>query len=568
MQQNNRYAVVMLIIVAAVMLCASAAFAANSATAPQYIVRAVAVEGLKSVPEKTVTDQVTKTVIGGQFSEDDAMEDMKSIMSTGFFTNVEASLTSQGDGVKVTFIVVENDKVNSIRIETSLLEPEVIRGYIRQKEGEALNDRLLQEDLQNLQERIIEDHGYVMRPTDVSLTEQGDVVIVITPARVSKIVIEGNVETKEKVITRELSTRAGDYLNMDVLGNDLHRLWQLGFFEEITPDFLDGETPDSIIVKITVVERKNGLFSFGGGYSTADGLLGYLEYADENFLGRGENISIRSEFAQKKVSYDLGFQEPYLFGGRTSFGASLFNRTSAKSRLESDDSAPSDYTEWQQGGELALGRPLGDFTNASVKLVVEDTTITPKEGSSITASQSKTRSVTLQTNTDTTYDPYYPTSGMRLNLSMESAGLFLGGDTAFAKYVAQHSRYIKVGRNDQVLAFQLVGGVANAPGTLPLQEEFKVGGADTLRGYKYGEMHGDSMVYLNTEYRFKLSKELQAAVFVDGGQAWNKADGTPSGLKIGYGLGLRIQTPLGIMRLDYGIGEKGGQMYFSLGPSF
>jgi outer membrane protein insertion porin family len=92
--------------------------------------------------------------------------------------------------------------------------------------------------------------------------------------------------------------------------------------------------------------------------------------------------------------------------------------------------------------------------------------------------------------------------------------------------------------------------MAQAPGTLPSQEEFKIGGAETVRGYKYGEMHGDRMVYMNSEYRFKIAKSLQAALFVDAGQAWKASAGNPSPLKYGYGAGLRLDTPLGIMRLD------------------
>ncbi len=571
MRHFYRISIVAMVLFMTVALVGSAVQAAASTSKPKYIVRAVAVDGLHSVPEKTVLDQVKKTTIGSEFSEDNVREDMQAIMSTGYFSDVEARLAPQDDGVKVIFTVVENEKVKSIRIETSLLDPVTIRSYIRQKEGEVLNERLLEEDLQNLQDKIIEDHGYVMRPTDVSMTPEGDVVIVVTPARVAKVVITGNVETRNKVIERELKMKAGDYLNMKTLGDDLRRLWHLGFFDEVKPEFKDGENPDEIVVNIDVVERKTGLFGFGGGYSTADGLLGYLEFSDPNFLGRGESFNIRSEWAQRKVSYEFGFTEPYLLGSRASLGFSLYNTNTDMSRLNDDDedeiSDYSDYKEWKKGGTLAIGRPFGNYTQGSVKLKIEDSSIEPiGESSTVEASSSKTRSFILQTTTDTTGDPYYPTDGMRLNLSAELAGTFLGGDTPFAKYTGQYSKYFTVGRNNQVLAFQLVGGMA--PDSLPLQEEFRIGGANTLRGYSYGEMTGNSTVYLNSEYRFKLTKELQAVLFVDGGQAWDNTKSSAPGMKWGYGLGLRIQTPLGIMRLDYGIGEKGGQAYFSLGPAF
>jgi outer membrane protein insertion porin family len=569
MQRIKQVTAITLALLMIMMLTVAAAHAETSANKPVFLVRAVAIAGLKSVPEITVSDQIKKTVVGSEFNEDNIREDMKAIISTGLFKDVEARLAAHEDGVKVTFNLVENDIVKSIRIDTSVLDSVTLRGYIRQKEGQVLNERLLQEDLQQLRDRVIENHGYVLEPTDITLSKEGEMVIVLTAARVAKVVIEGNTETRDSVIRREIATKPGEYLNMSKLENDIRRIWHLGFFDEVKPLFFIGEKPDEIIVQIEVVERKTGMFSFGGGYSSADGFLGYLEFADENLLGRGESLSMRGEFAQKKVGYDLGFTEPYLFGTRTALGLSLYNTTSTRSKLETGEEVESDYIERRQGGDLSIGQPLGEFTKGSIKLKIEDTSIEPKAGSSLEASKSKTRSITLQTNTDTTVDPYYPVSGMRLNLGLELAGLYLGGDTPFSKYTAQHSRYFKVGSNNQVLAFQVVGGLGTSPnGKLPIQEEFRVGGAETLRGYKYGAMRGDRMVHMNSEYRFKLNKNLQAVFFVDGGQAWSGTGAPPEPLKWGYGAGLRINTPIGIMRLDYGIGENGGQTHFSLGPSF
>jgi len=97
-----------------------------------------------------------------------------------------------------------------------------------------------------------------------------------------------------------------------------------------------------------------------------------------------------------------------------------------------------------------------------------------------------------------------------------------------------------------------------------------LGGAETVRGYKYGDIEGDRMALANAEYRFRITKGLQGVVFCDAGQAWNAQDSFAlDKTKIGYGVGVRVSVPvLGMIRIDYGIAEGRGQAYFSFGQTF
>ncbi|MGI6544227.1 MAG: BamA/OMP85 family outer membrane protein [Limnochordia bacterium] len=530
---------------------------------PELMVRAIAVEGLVHVPDQVVMSVVSHTIVGEPFDSDKVRDDLGAIMELGYFSDVEAKLYAEGDGVKVVFIPVENEVVRRIVIETDVLEPAILRGYFSQKDNEILNHNQLSADLVALQDSVIDDHGYVVRPADVNLVD-GELQIKIAAAKVAEIVIEGNTKTKDIVIRREFSVKPGDDLNMHRLSRDLQRIWQLGYFDDIVPEFYQAEEPDAIKIVVGVTERKTGAAIFGAGYSSLDGLLGYVEYSDENFLGRGEALKSRIEFGQRKLSYDFSFYEPYLMGSRTSFGINIYNRYF--DRTEALETGDEDYKEHRRGGDLSIGRPLGDYTRGQITLKLENTSIVPEEEGTIPQEETHTRSLIFTTDTDTTDYPFYPLSGMRANFSVEVASKWLGGDTQFVKYRASTSRYFKVGRADQVLAFRLAGGIGE--GALPNHERFAIGGGETVRGYKPGEMQGDRMFYLNGEYRFKLTKALQAALFVDVGQAWNKDDGFPDSVKIGYGAGLRLDTPLGIMRLDYGIGEQGGRFTFGIGPSF
>ena len=159
-----------------------------------------------------------------------------------------------------------------------------------------------------------------------------------------------------------------------------------------------------------------------------------------------------------------------------------------------------------------------------------------------------------------------PKSGSYKRVSAEMAGGILGGDYTFGKYQAEGSLYHEVLRN-QVLALHLATGLS--AGTLPPHEQYRIGGAESLRGYDYGEFYGDKMVLANAEYRFQIIKGLQGVVFADTGAAWLKDDPVNlADFSTGAGVGVRIDTPIGMLRIDYGVGKKGGQAYFSFGQMF
>ena len=151
---------------------------------------------------------------------------------------------------------------------------------------------------------------------------------------------------------------------------------------------------------------------------------------------------------------------------------------------------------------------------------------------------------------------------------MEVAGRFLGGDLDFTTYRGSASKYFQLGEtNKHTIALRVDAGVQT--GEVPSYELFRVGGTGSLRGYNYAQFRGEKMLTTSAEYRLKLTDTVQGLVFVDLGNAWDQ--NTPislKDLKVGYGIGVRIDTPLGVMGLGYGIGEEGGKTYFTIGEQF
>ena len=178
-----------------------------------------------------------------------------------------------------------------------------------------------------------------------------------------------------------------------------------------------------------------------------------------------------------------------------------------------------------------------------------------------------TRSVTLGRVLDSRDNIYDPHEGKRISYSIEHAG-FMGGDFDFTKFTADYRYYYRAG-GESVWALNLGAGYAD--GDMPLSQRFSMGGSDTLRGYEDDQFRGNSMVKATLEYRFPIVKKVQGVLFTDNGYAWDNRfeDEFDFGLiKNSFGVGLRINSPLGPVKLDYGYGDDGGKFHFSFGGQF
>lgn len=533
------------------------------------IVRSITVQGNDQIDTETILEYVRDTQIGEPLDVEKVRADVNRIAGMGFFQSVDGQPFAHADGARVVFSVREFPVIRDVEVTVreGVLEPGEVLPLIDVEVGRILDTTKFYASMDRLPVLSGEELGYILQPTAVDLGgPEGDVLqIELTPVRVGQIIIEGNEKTRDNVIERELTFASGDILSMEEIRTSLRRLGQLGYFEPIVPDFLITSDPLVIDVHMPLTEAKTGRAAFGAGYSSADGLVGYIEVADRNFLGRGEEVHLRSEFGTSTTTYDVGYNQPYLFGTPTSAGFNLYNRTR---RNQYDATSEENYTDKRVGGDVTLGRPLTNVTRGFVTLKVEDVTVTPDDpNGAIEPRDDRTRSVILNTRTDTSDHLFYPTEGFRHNFSVELAGEFLGGNVTFTKYQTSFSKYFRAGRNNQTWAFRAIGGLGH---DLPLQEEFRVGGSETVRGYRFGQFRGDRMFVAQGEYRFPINETVQAVVFLDAGNAWTAASETVDlgDLKVGAGVGVRINTPLGVMRIDYGVGEKGGHAYFSLGPTF
>lgn len=551
------------------------------------------IEGLVHVPKEDVMS-VIKLQVGQELKPELIQDAVKSVQASGLFQVVKPELEPLHQGTKITLKVVENPLLTELRLKgNTVLSEEAIKEELLTRPGTVLNLWLLRQDIERI-EKLYESKGYaVMRVLDNTLDLQGEqeavLELFIGEGRIEEIRVEGekeeevvkedgtierrlvptNLHTKTYVITREMKSREGDILNVNVLKRDLQKVWNLGYFDDVRWEPEPGTEEDSIIVVIKVREKESlGTAMFGAGYSSQFGLTGNASVSRNNLFGKGRFASATVSFGGLSA-YELRYREPWLDRHHTSMDVSAFNTVTPRdfSVVENGVIRFVSYDETRQGGSLLFGRPILRDTRANVGVELKSQKFRLVSGTAAPdVADGSVRSLRLGVTKDSRDNIFDATAGVYNDFAVKIAGF--GGDFDFQRYQLDLRRYKKVGGRFTLAARGILGLFE---GRRSFGDLFFVGGAETLRGYQESFFNGERLALLNAELRFQISAQgITGVLFTDLGDAWSE-DERDFDLKVGSGFGLRYTLPgLGPIRIDYGYAwkERDSQIYLSFGQMF
>lgn len=495
----------------------------------------------------------------------------------------EPDVEKRGEWLHVIFNIKEGQryKTGTISITGDLVEDEEkLLKFFRIGEEKFFSRKLLREDILRLTD-FYGSKGFAYAEADPSINKEFDmkridITISIDKGslvHVNRIIIKGNTRTRDKVIRREIALQETDIFNASALKVSNNRIRRLEFFEDvnITPEPTEDESLMDIIVELQ--EKPTGSFSIGAGYSSVDSLMVMGEINQQNFLGRGQNLSLQANLGGYSTRFNLGFTEPHLNDTNLAFGIDLY----------SWENEYDDYTKDATGFAIRLAHPLWEDWRVFGSYGYDDsdlTDISPYASWAIRESMdiNITSFISLGLSRDTRNRIYDTSSGSVNAISVKFAGGWLGGDSAFTKIEGSTSWYFPF-RWDTTFHIKLAAGYVkeNSSGKLPVYEKFYLGGLSSMRGFEAGDISpevtrsdgydekigGTQMWYSNFEYIFPLFKEagLKGVVFFDIGDVSDAGNITlgsgeeledDPNLRKSLGLGFRWLSPMGPLRLEWG----------------
>ncbi len=594
-----------------------------SATTPetQVLVGEVAIktpEGQPPLPpelEERIYDAIA-TKPGRTVTRTQLQSDINAVFATGFFSNVQAEPEDTDIGVRVTFFVLPNPVLKSVNTDgTKVLEDGVIDRIFGSQIGKITNLKDIQTGVKEL-EKYYQDKGYVLAQViDIKATPEGNINLVVSEGAIEGIKVafinedgktvdnEGKPvtgTTRDFIITRELTIKEGEIFNKNTVQSDLQKVFALGLFEDLNIGLAPGTDPRKVIVTVNVKERNTGSIAAGAGLSSSTGLFGTVSFQQQNLGGNNQKLGLDIQVGERELLFDLNFTDPWLAGDpyRTSFTANIFNRSLFSYIFDTPIGIGVDNISPRinrLGTGFSFSRPLGTATTASLGLRYERVRITSSNSNDIAATDSLgnplTASGTGQDDllllqfayaTDQRDNPIRPSSGSVFRIATEQS-IPIGLGSVFLNRVrASYSYFVPVNflnfsEGTQALAFNVQAGTVL--GTLPPYEAFQLGGSNSIRGWDEGKIgSGRSFGIFSAEYRFPVFNIVGGVLFFDYGTDLGSASavpGNPAGARnkpgsgAGYGIGVRVQSPLGSIRVDYGIGSNGGtQFSFGLGEKF
>ena len=529
--------------------------------------------------------------VGSSVKMETIKSDVTALGGTGIFSRISPTFNSVPEGVKLKYQLTANPVVYKLDIQgNTVFRTQFLAELLNIQAGSVLDLNYVKERLKEIETLYLK-QGYILVSfPDVHMTEDGTLHITVEEGTIEDIKLVGNEKTKDHVVLRELRFRKGHPFNKFLASRSMERLYNLGFFEDVNMKLFPGESSShSVIVEIDMIEQKTGIVTVGAGYSNSDGIVGMVEVGDSNFRGTGDKVNVHWEFggSGRGKNYQFSYTRPWINDKGDSLGFSLYNRIYQYDDFDATGNTVAEYQKRKKGWNLTWGRVSDEYRTNYLNFestkealnseinpgpVMEniDKETQKKWATAIVNNFGRTNSMTFTHVYDSRDNYFNATKGKRFSCSLQWGGHGLGGDFDFYKFTAEGRFYKQLG-NGHVLALRLMGGYIS--GHISYSDLFSLGGANNLRGYEDDQFKGDKMYAATLEYRLPIAKKVQGVLFTDVGSTWGIDRGQipwyedDKAIHFAAGVGLRLQTPIGPVRLDYGYGKK-GKFHFSFGTQF
>lgn len=572
---------------------------------PSLIISSIEVIGGSRIPLKETMKNIPLKA-GGAFSRNKVIRGQRALLETGYYREVIPEVYQTPEGLVLVYSVIENPIVRGVSIEgCTKYSQEELRKLINIEPGKVLNMR----DLKEARDRILKkynDDGYVLAEiTALDLTKSNNLRIVINEGKVNKVTFskmvtkekgrrrkatDNNLKTKDYVIQREIEIQPGKVFDINEYNETVTNLMRTGVIKNVKYEAKPVAGQENVVdLNLLLEEERTASLQGAVSYGSEIGLMGMLALKDVNWKGKGQELGITFEKSDKDyTSFALNFSDPWIKDtDRISWGWSLY-----KNEYENDDSVLYHSID-TYGVKLNIGK--GITKNVRIGIGTKAEYITEKARSDFSQYSKSLQdkwgdkrsyglySIYPSISYDTRNSYWNPTSGMYAKYQIELGYADTVDSGNFANTTLELRKYHKGFFKKNTFAYRVVGGIMTD--STPESQRFWVGGGSTLRGYDGGFYQGTEKLVATIENRTQINDVLGFVLFSDIGRAWSykgedpgykneKRDAKfPDDIATTVGVGLRVNTPVGPLRFDFGwpVGNKeesGMKFYFNMGQSF
>ncbi|MBI1241967.1 outer membrane protein assembly factor [Umezakia ovalisporum] len=558
-----------------------------------------------------IVRQVIKTEVGKEVSQNHIKSDIAAILETGLFASAKVNTTTNHNGLDVVYqlqpVVVRSLQLSGAKILTYQVAQESFQSQI----GKPISPEKLTEIVQQINQWYA-DRGYQLASVvSIKPNHEGILKVNVAEGLVGDIKFrfindDGQTidskgqpvkgRTQPDFISKQLRLKSGQIFQENILRQDVQNLYRTGLFE-IVNVALEGDT-NKVNLVYELKELGARAINLGGSFNADLGLLGTFSYQDQNIGGVNDNLALNVAMSRNDLQFNTKFTSPYrpTEPDRIGYTINAFRRRELSATLDDKITLPNGdkVREGQIGAGISFQQPLAhwdttlgfNYTRTTIRDRQGNITSRDKQGNRLSASSTgidDLATLSFSASQDQRDNTLNPTQGSLVTLSTEQSVPIGQGNIAMNRLKANYTQYVPVQlfntNNNQPQVFAVNFQAGTVIGNLPAYESFNLGGANSVRGYDNGEV-GSARTYVlaSAEYRFPIVQVLGGVVFADFASDLGSGKtviGDPAGLRgkpghgFGYGAGVRVNSPLGLIRADYGINDQGeSKVHVGIGQRF
>ncbi len=512
--------------------------------------------------------------------------------------SVTSEIARERDGFFLTFNIREGLQYRfgdvTVVSEVDGLDPADFERELRLRPGVIFSPNVLEQNIARM-ERLAELRGLRFIRAEPRFTRNNrdqtiDVEFALVRGErvfVERIDIQGNTTTLDRVVRRQFNVAEGDPLNPREIREAAERIRALGYFSDVSVEPRQGSAPDQAVVDVEVEETTTGSLGFSVSYGAAQGVGFGITFAEQNFLGRGQQVAVAFNTVKGSRDLSLNFVEPAFMGRDLSYSLGVgyretrtfFSDFNTREAFFNNaiDFPVSEFGRLQLRQGLVLDRLRGlnegpyapGDVRPSTRLLDDQ-----RAGTSITGSLGYTYSI------DTRNVGIDPTQGYVFSFRQDFG---LGNQSRrFIKSEVRAGYEMAVFNEDVTLRGDARAGLLHmARGQSRYRERFQL--ADVMRGFRPGAsgprdffatnedvLGGNKYFTVSAEMQFPLGTPeeygLSGGLFADVGSVWGFDSATtiqtthplPDGVDYNkmhvrgtVGVSLFWDSPLGPLRFDF-----------------